>query len=464
MVELIIGLTLVSLVAYWVSLTYSSTWCTIPLVDRLQLCLTPLPVVVGMIAALTGYLAAERATTVAEEHAITAQQVAERESVAEVRRTVASAVTAYTKFLVALDRAYVAAGIMHSSVAALFLAPTSPNLTAMLVDQQTLADRINLIDQALVGIALDPFARTCYTEKWRGLDLRTRAIESELGDSRDPVASTADDPLHVSGLFQLAAREIQTTLDTQVNSGAFSAAKTAVRDLDDDPRLDNRYINFVYLGNMVGYSDGVLIGTAALADMLTAIPNGMELRDCLMKYHSDTAALRAASESVSVEFASEAITPVLVRFVREMELAGFNYYLEDVPVVAEVNWQRTLESINTSRWSLAGVHIGRLAEDSSTLVSEYFTVTRGRDYMVVGVCDEPCSDLDVTLTSERGNVDTEAESADNRPNLRFTASLSGRLSVNIRMPRCLVSSCGYIVGLFEDSQELTQELGTEQPH
>ena len=498
MAVFIIVVALLSLTAYWVSLPYRSHWGNILFVDRVQLFLAPLPAIIGLIAAVTAYVATNRATTVAE-------QVANSESAAEVRRTVASAATVYTNFLVALDRAYAAAGILYRSVGELFLSPSSRRLTTVLVDQRTLTTRINAIEQTLADIVLDPFARTCYTKQWSQADLRTIEVELALRAKGEPVVSIADDPTHLGGLLLVAARNIEitpaTTQITQIiqiaqeaqeaaqiaqaaqaaqeaqeaaqiaqiaqitsiNEGPFSAAQAAVLGSDADPRLDNRYINFVYLGNIVGYSDGVLIGAAALADMLTAIPNEMELRDCLISYYNDDTAtpLRAASKGVNIEFDPEAITPVLVRFVREMEeQSGFSYNLADVPMVAEIVWNRTLKSIMDmeDRWSLSDVHTGRLA-DGSQSVSDFFDVTGGRDYLVVGVCDEPCSDLNVTL-DERVNVEDGA--AEDRPILQFTANLSGPLSVNIQMQRCLLSSCGYIVGLFEGTQESTRELETEE--
>ena len=67
----------------------------------------------------------------------------------------------------------------------------------------------------------------------------------------------------------------------------------------------------------------------------------------------------------------------------------------------------------------------------------------GRQYFIVGVCDEDCSDLDLTASNSSGStLDSDLE-MDDVPLLTFAADVTGRVTLNISMEGCGVEPCGY---------------------
>ena len=67
----------------------------------------------------------------------------------------------------------------------------------------------------------------------------------------------------------------------------------------------------------------------------------------------------------------------------------------------------------------------------------------GVDYMIVGVCDADCSDLDLTLSDIAGNELFKDELEDDAPILSFTAPAGGAHSLWVSMYACSVDPCSF---------------------
>ena len=67
----------------------------------------------------------------------------------------------------------------------------------------------------------------------------------------------------------------------------------------------------------------------------------------------------------------------------------------------------------------------------------------GVEYMIVGVCDSDCTDLDLSLVDLQGNVLFQDELDDDAPILRFTAPAGGTHFLLIDMYACSVEPCSF---------------------
>jgi hypothetical protein len=67
----------------------------------------------------------------------------------------------------------------------------------------------------------------------------------------------------------------------------------------------------------------------------------------------------------------------------------------------------------------------------------------GVEYMIMGVCDADCDDLDLTLTDPNGNEITSDALDDAYPVLIFTAPTGGAHILWVTMYACSVSPCSF---------------------
>jgi len=89
---------------------------------------------------------------------------------------------------------------------------------------------------------------------------------------------------------------------------------------------------------------------------------------------------------------------------------------------------------------------GALNDDGSEDVG--LTLNAGRQYLLVGVCDADCSDMDLRLISPAGNRVAEDVANDDTPVLQFTAPSSGNYRVHVMMASCSANPCYYGVSLY----------------
>lgn len=89
---------------------------------------------------------------------------------------------------------------------------------------------------------------------------------------------------------------------------------------------------------------------------------------------------------------------------------------------------------------------GALNNGNSTNVG--VTLNAGGQYLLVGVCDGDCSDMDLRLSSPGGNTIAQDVANDDTPVLQFTAPTTGEYNVRVMMARCSANPCYYGVSLY----------------
>jgi len=87
-----------------------------------------------------------------------------------------------------------------------------------------------------------------------------------------------------------------------------------------------------------------------------------------------------------------------------------------------------------------------LAASSSSDVS--IMLPPGSEYVLLGVCDNDCSDLDLALLKGGMELDKDT-TTDDWPMLKVTPTSSSNYSVRVTMYNCSVSTCGYQLSVWK---------------
>jgi hypothetical protein len=98
---------------------------------------------------------------------------------------------------------------------------------------------------------------------------------------------------------------------------------------------------------------------------------------------------------------------------------------------------------------VAGPFFGSLAEDATDTFT--LSVEKGRTYQIVGVCDNDCSDLDIRLKNNRGEVIGEDELDDDAPVVELVPTISGRVTIEVEMFACSSAPCYFAVEVYGGS-------------
>ena len=92
------------------------------------------------------------------------------------------------------------------------------------------------------------------------------------------------------------------------------------------------------------------------------------------------------------------------------------------------------------------IYMGELADDGTASLT--VSLEAGTDYMIIGVCDEDCTDLDLTLCSGSRELDTDVED-DDTPIVSVTPTSTATFRVSVSMAACSSSPCRYGVAVYE---------------
>lgn len=94
--------------------------------------------------------------------------------------------------------------------------------------------------------------------------------------------------------------------------------------------------------------------------------------------------------------------------------------------------------------------IGPEADRMTNGQVESYTIMleEGTTYIIHGVCDSDCGDLDLQLVDENGNVVSEDSTTDDQPIVNVTPAWSGQFSVNVRMYDCQNSYCYFAMAAY----------------
>jgi hypothetical protein len=93
---------------------------------------------------------------------------------------------------------------------------------------------------------------------------------------------------------------------------------------------------------------------------------------------------------------------------------------------------------------------GALAADGEAQFT--FQMQEGLRYMVLGVCDGDCTDMDMTLSDANGRVIVEDRAPDDVPLLAVEGS-AGTYTVKVMMAACGSQACRYGVRVFQGAQQ-----------
>jgi hypothetical protein len=89
---------------------------------------------------------------------------------------------------------------------------------------------------------------------------------------------------------------------------------------------------------------------------------------------------------------------------------------------------------------------GSLDKDGSE--SLRFSLRGGREYALLAVCDDDCSNVDLRLYGENDKEIGASVGADGTPVITVKPEANGKFRLKISMVQCASSPCYYGVGLF----------------
>lgn len=72
----------------------------------------------------------------------------------------------------------------------------------------------------------------------------------------------------------------------------------------------------------------------------------------------------------------------------------------------------------------------------------------GRSYKLIGVCDNDCSDLDITLYDNDGDIVDRDLLDDDKPVVSVSGKSGGRYRMNVSMAACSTGTCFYSVAVY----------------
>lgn len=75
---------------------------------------------------------------------------------------------------------------------------------------------------------------------------------------------------------------------------------------------------------------------------------------------------------------------------------------------------------------------------------------QGARYLLAGVCDRDCSDLDLALYDDSGNLLDDDTAADDVPIVNVVPRWTGRFRVTVTMHACSVNPCAFGLGVFRN--------------
>ncbi|MCC7185884.1 MAG: hypothetical protein IT185_06570 [Acidobacteria bacterium] len=101
---------------------------------------------------------------------------------------------------------------------------------------------------------------------------------------------------------------------------------------------------------------------------------------------------------------------------------------------------------DSSSFGLNNYIIGKLADGATDTWT--FPLERGKEYLIIGVCDNDCTDVDLVVKGGNGVI-VKDEEVDDTPVTRFRVTSSGRFTVEVTMADCKDEPCFFGFGLFE---------------
>lgn len=125
------------------------------------------------------------------------------------------------------------------------------------------------------------------------------------------------------------------------------------------------------------------------------------------------------------------------------------------PTVAQSSYQQEVNRLLNLTQSIAnsrGFSSTHSRYEGQLRTGQENTVTldldAGTSYMMVAQCDRDCSDIDMWLYDENGNLIDEDVLVDDTPITNVTPIRNARFSLRARMISCSVQPCYYGIGVY----------------
>ena len=109
-------------------------------------------------------------------------------------------------------------------------------------------------------------------------------------------------------------------------------------------------------------------------------------------------------------------------------------------------WREALDLEDEGLVAMYSPSSGSLYDNDSTRWTA--TLEAGRYYKIFGVCDGDCTDLDLELRDEFGNLVNFDRASNDHPYVMVTPRYTQRYSINVKMADCWSSPCAYALGIY----------------
>lgn len=94
---------------------------------------------------------------------------------------------------------------------------------------------------------------------------------------------------------------------------------------------------------------------------------------------------------------------------------------------------------------------------SKSTKTHTLTLDAGIPYVIVGVCDNDCGDIDLRLYNDEDDVVSSDMDTDDDPMLRVSSQQKAKFKLEVIMENCSTLSCYYGIGIFgQKSEEISQ--------
>jgi hypothetical protein len=92
------------------------------------------------------------------------------------------------------------------------------------------------------------------------------------------------------------------------------------------------------------------------------------------------------------------------------------------------------------------IFMGRLDDDANESLT--IPLDGGNEYVLIGACDQDCSDMDLVIYDPSGNEVSSDLATDDHPTLHIKSAVNGNYRLKVAMPACRANPCRYGVGVW----------------
>ncbi|NWG54963.1 MAG: hypothetical protein HXY28_14725, partial [Hydrogenophilaceae bacterium] len=122
---------------------------------------------------------------------------------------------------------------------------------------------------------------------------------------------------------------------------------------------------------------------------------------------------------------------------------GMTQYYQQV----QARLQQVSQTLMAQGWQPVGApYTNQLQQGQTETVP--VTMNIGYSFRIVGVCDQDCGDLDLTLKDGMGGIIVQDTATDNLPVVDVLPTQAGNFSLDVLMYNCSNQPCAYGVAMF----------------